>query len=128
MNNVIEASQNTYIQLVDSYCDDNIKDELIEKFVSKMGRFKSVKMPLSKLRGFYKTHPCQYDDERSMREQINQLDEMDFGVVYDPSLDSYLIVDGNHRTNTFAQNYPNKLVTVIVFEGEIPKELRRYID
>ena len=105
----IESAESTYICLMED--DKESIRESVDKYLD--SEYEIEDMKLSELQGFHKTHTSPYNNakEEGLKEG---LDKGYIVVVIDYKRNRNLILDGNHRVNTYAKDMPDKYVKVII--------------
>lgn len=116
-----ESAYSTYEDLIWDFAE-NVEDKEAEnacaKYISATKEIENYM--LEEINTWGKCHLESYEikDKEEFEEMQKKLEE---GIiaVHDPKNDKFLIVDGNHRVNTYAHHFPRKRVKVAIVSASI---------
>jgi len=72
----------------------------------------------------YRTHTAKYEKEEG--DYSIKKKKIEITLVYDPDKSCYLVVDGNHRVNTFFEEDPSWDCIIREVVSTIPEDLFQY--
>ena len=126
----LEEAQSTYESLICDYSNLSDGDQVnaIEDFLINKGSINEIHVSLGEFKNAFKncflTHTSSYDplDE----ETLSRLKKGTIILATDPENGRSVVIDGNRRLNSYLNDYPEEIITVVEISAPVPESICTY--